>query len=55
MRLARTEAVAEVLINSDAQAEPFYLKMGAVRIGQEVYQLPGGIRREVPRLIYRLS
>ena len=54
VRLAWAEGVAEVLINSDPNAELFYLKMGAVRIGQEVYQLPGAIRREVPLLVYRL-
>jgi GNAT superfamily N-acetyltransferase len=54
VRLAREEHVVELFVNSDPNAEAFYLKMGAVRIGQEVYFLPGGIRREVPRLICRL-
>jgi GNAT superfamily N-acetyltransferase len=54
VRLAREEAVAELFVESDPNAEGFYLKMGAERMGQEVYFLPGGIRREVPRLVYRL-
>ncbi len=54
VRLAREERVVELFVNSDPNAEGFYLKMGADRIGQEVYALPGGIRREVPRLVYRL-
>lgn len=55
VRLARSARVMELFINSDPNAEGFYLKMGAERIGQEVYFLPGAIRREVPRLVYPLS
>lgn len=54
VHLAREERVTELFVNSDPNAEGFYLKMGAERIGQEVYFLPGGIQREVPRLVYRL-
>jgi GNAT superfamily N-acetyltransferase len=54
VRLAGEECLAELFVSSDPNAEGFYLKMGAERIGQEVYFLPGGIRREVPRLVYRL-
>ncbi len=54
VRLAREERVTELFVNADPNAESFYLKMGAERIGQEVYFLPGEIRREVPRLVYRL-
>ena len=54
VRLAREEGVRELRINADPNAAPFYLKMGAVRIGQEVYFLPGGIRREIPLLIYSI-
>jgi GNAT superfamily N-acetyltransferase len=52
IRLAREEGVRELRINSDPNAEAFYLKMGALRIGLEVYHLPGAIRREVPLLVY---
>jgi GNAT superfamily N-acetyltransferase len=54
VRLARAEGAVELFVESDPYAEGFYIKMGADRIGQEVYFLPGGIRREVPRLVYRL-
>lgn len=54
VRLARAVGATELLIKSDPNAEPFYLKMGAVRTGLEAYDLLGKIRREVPRLTYRL-
>ena len=49
-RLARQGGATELLIKSDPHAEAFYLKMGAVRTGQEVYLLLGKIRRELPEL-----
>ena len=52
---AREEGVVQLFIDSDPNAESFYLKMGAIRIGQEVYPLPGGIVREVPLLVYQVS
>ena len=55
VRLARLKGVSELRINSDPNAEAFYLKMGAVRIGQEIYELPGEIRREVPLSSYRIG
>lgn len=55
VRLARELGAAELLIKCDPNAEPFYLRMGAVRTGLEVYDLLGGIRREVPQLSYRLE
>lgn len=54
VRLARAAGETELRIKSDPNAEPFYLKMGAVRTGQEVYHLLGKIRREVPLLVYKL-
>jgi GNAT superfamily N-acetyltransferase len=54
VRQARAVGATELLIKSDPNAEPFYLKMGAVRTGLEVYDLLGKIRREVPQLSYRL-
>jgi GNAT superfamily N-acetyltransferase len=54
VRLARTEGATELQIRSDPNAEPFYLKMGAVRTGLEVYQLLGKFTREVPHLTYKL-
>jgi GNAT superfamily N-acetyltransferase len=54
VRLARAADVAELRIKSDPNAELFYLKMGAVRTGLEVYDLLGQFRREVPLLAYKL-
>ncbi|MBI2496845.1 MAG: GNAT family N-acetyltransferase [Opitutae bacterium] len=54
VRQARAVGATALLIKSDPNAEPFYLKMGATRTGLEVYDLPGKIRREVPQLSYRL-
>ena len=54
VRLARAAGATELCIKSDPNAEAFYLKMGAVRTGHEVYELLGKIRREVPQLSYRL-
>jgi GNAT superfamily N-acetyltransferase len=54
VRLARAGGAAELRIRSDPNAEPFYLKMGAVRAGQEAYLLLGKIPREVPLLVYPL-
>lgn len=53
VRQARASGATGLHIKSDPNAEPFYLKMGAVRTGLEVYELPGKIRREVPQLLYR--
>ena len=50
LRLAGQAGATELLIKSDPHAEAFYLKMGAVRTGQEVYLLLGKIRRELPEL-----
>lgn len=51
---ARKEGVGSLFICSDPNAEAFYVKMGAVRIGQEIYLLPDRTRREVPLLVYHL-
>ncbi len=54
VRQARAAGVTELRIKSDPNAESFYLKMGAVRTGLEVYELLGKFRREVPLLVYQL-
>jgi GNAT superfamily N-acetyltransferase len=54
VREARAAGVTELRIKSDPNAEPFYLKMGAVRTGLEVYELLGKFHREVPLLVYKL-
>ena len=54
VRLAGAEGATELQIRSDPHAESFYLKMGAVRTGLEVYQLLGKIPREVPHLTYTI-
>ena len=55
VRQARVAGAKELQIKSDPNAEPFYLKMGAVRTGLEVYQLLGKIPREVPQMTYALG
>lgn len=52
--LARSAGATVLRIKSDPNAEPFYLKMGAVRTGVEVYDLLGKFRREVPLLTHQL-
>ena len=54
VRQARAAGVTELRIKCDPNAELFYLKMGAVRTGLEVYQHLGKIRRELPLLSYQL-
>jgi GNAT superfamily N-acetyltransferase len=54
VRQARAAGATELRIKSDPNAEAFYLRMGAVRTGSEVYELVGKIRREVPQLSYQL-
>ncbi len=54
VRLARAAGATGLQTKSDPNAEGFYVKMGAVRTGQEVYQLPGLTRRELPLLTYKL-
>ncbi|MDI1319657.1 MAG: GNAT family N-acetyltransferase [bacterium] len=55
VRQAGEVRAVELCIKADPNAEPFYLKMGAVRTGLEIYDLLGKIRREVPLLSYRLQ
>ncbi len=54
VRLARAAGETELRIKSDPNAEPFYLKMGAVRTGQETYLLLGKYPRVVPHLLYKI-
>jgi GNAT superfamily N-acetyltransferase len=51
---ARERGIRELRIKSDPNAEPFYLKMGAVRADTEEYLLLGRHRREVPLLVFRV-
>lgn len=50
--LGRARGIRRLGINADPQAEPFYLKMGAVRLGVTPSR-PAG--RELPRLILDLG
>jgi GNAT superfamily N-acetyltransferase len=52
VRLARDEGTTRLFVNSDPNAEGFYIKMGAIRIGLELYELPGGAHRKIPLLVY---
>lgn len=49
MRTAAGQNVAEVEIESDPNAEGFYRKMGAHRVGETVSEIDGQIRK-LPRL-----
>lgn len=55
VRLASAAGETELHIKSDPNAEPFYLKMGAVRTGPEVYRLLGKYPRKVPHLTYQVQ
>jgi GNAT superfamily N-acetyltransferase len=48
---ARRLAVTRVRIKSDPNAEGFYLRMGARRVGEECYLLLGQHRRVLPLLL----
>ena len=50
VREARAGGATELLIKSDPNAEPFYLRMGAERVQVETYLLLGAIPRTVPHL-----
>lgn len=54
VRAARERGATELLIKSDPNAEPFYLKMGAIRSHMETYWLLGKVRRDVPHLCFSL-
>jgi GNAT superfamily N-acetyltransferase len=54
VQTARALGAAELLIESDPNAEAFYLRMGAQRIGETVSRLTG-TERIVPELRYALS
>jgi len=51
---ARALGCHEVEIESDPNAEGFYLRMGAQRVGVSVKELDGQ-SRELPRLIYKVG
>jgi GNAT superfamily N-acetyltransferase len=52
-RTARARGASEIQIESDPNAEGFYLKMGARRVG-EIKSTIAGEPRSVPRLIFWL-
>ena len=54
VRLARALGVRELRIKADPNAEPFYLRMGAVRRSLQVYELCG-TRREVPLMAFAVA
>jgi GNAT superfamily N-acetyltransferase len=53
-RAAQGLGATEMIIDSDPNAEKFYLRMGAVRIGQTVSRLTGE-ERIIPKLRYALG
>lgn len=54
MRVAARHGAREMTIDSDPHAEAFYLRMGAVRIG-EVPADMDGVVRHLPRLRIALA
>jgi GNAT superfamily N-acetyltransferase len=54
VRTAREQGATELLIESDPNAEGFYLRMGARRVGELVSHLTG-TERVVPLLRYALN
>jgi GNAT superfamily N-acetyltransferase len=54
VRITRSSGRTELRITSDPNAEGFYRKMGAVRVGLERTLLLGKIRRELPLLAFPL-
>ncbi len=54
-RHARKKRIARLHIRSDPNAEGFYLRMGAERIGVEAYVLLGKIHRELPLLVCEVN
>lgn len=50
LRMARKKGADQVAIQSDPHAEPFYLRMGAVRVGDYVYELDGQTR-VLPKMV----
>jgi GNAT superfamily N-acetyltransferase len=53
VQAARALGAVELLIEADPNAEGFYLRMGAQRIGESVSRLTG-VERVVPLLLYPL-
>jgi GNAT superfamily N-acetyltransferase len=53
-RTARALGATELLIEADPNAEGFYLRMGAQRVGEIVSRVTG-VERGVPLLLYALS
>jgi hypothetical protein len=54
MREAARRGASAVAIEADPNAEGFYLRMGARRIGENVYEIEGR-KRKLPLLTVELS
>lgn len=54
MERAASRGASVVEIEADPNAEGFYLRMGARRVGENVYEIEG-IRRTLPRLVVELA
>jgi hypothetical protein len=54
MRKAARRGASAVAIESDPNAEGFYLRMGARRIGENVYEIEGR-KRKLPLLTVEIS
>jgi GNAT superfamily N-acetyltransferase len=51
---ARSRGARGLTIKADPNAESFYRKMGAERVGEEKYELPDGTPRTIPMLHYAM-
>ena len=49
---AKSAGCVEITIESDPNAEGFYLKLGAIRTGSVIYEAEP--RRELPMLLYSI-
>ena len=54
IEVARQLGATEVEIEADPNAVAFYERMGAIRVGENVYELEGQPRR-LPLLVYRIG
>jgi GNAT superfamily N-acetyltransferase len=54
LQFARHQGATQIAIQADPHAEPFYLHMGAVRVGDFVYELEGQTR-VLPKMVIPLS
>jgi predicted N-acetyltransferase YhbS len=55
LAMAASQGATIVAVESDPNAEPFYLRMGAVRVGEVGAPMPGAPNRTLPLLEFTLG